>query len=670
MDSKRKANGHAAVEVDDRSAKRRKLAEFDLSKAESRESTTAYGNAFLEQIRRTQDKSGRLVATYFEKLLPRAGNEEYYKRTRMPIALETVEEKLSKGYFKNLAELESYFKRMIANAKEFYPRSSAVFDDAERVRKALSNYMTKNNPAYQTRNYQAVATPLPPENGEEEQGQEEEQEQKQDEELDATDDDAKGEDEEKEGGNVKEEEDRGEDEEEEGEEEEEEEEEQEEQEAEPTSRRRPIILKRNGPGRLSRNSTGFADSPRRAKPNGRPDYEYHNVPFKGLSFQQAQEKLVEELLRYKEPEYDGFFEPFVNLPPRSLKDYYRVVADPLSLKKLQKEVLGIQGRGEPTGISVFKSWSALEDRAKLLWTNAYFYNEEGSEIYDLAQELEKAFNELLNKARAAVQEPTQAKIKLKVGQNGAAASSKRTTQSVESPSSGSLVNGTAKQTAALNAPPSASLSVSSPSPSAHPGLKAEENSRLSPAVSGQTTTKTVMGPATPMAQPPATPGPPLMQSTNPMANGYLEPKRLRAPGKGIQDALISRLRIQLHPSTQAEQPVLLDILPLPREMSQSATVNLPASINRVFILAQLPDFLQDRQYSLWLLVDKQPLKPCLQPLPNQLLQERAFDVMLHPGINVIEAHLIAAVPRHERENAGGSEVELEIFTAFANVLRH
>ena len=65
-----------------------------------------------------------------------------------------------------------------------------------------------------------------------------------------------------------------------------------------------------------------------------------------------------------------------------------MVADHLSLKKLQKEVLGIQGRGEPTGISVFKSWSALEDRAKLLWTNAYFYNEEGSEIYDLAQELE------------------------------------------------------------------------------------------------------------------------------------------------------------------------------------------------------------------------------------------------------------------------------------------
>ncbi|KAG8418612.1 hypothetical protein J3459_012216 [Metarhizium acridum] len=137
-DSKRKANGHSATETDDRSAKRRKLAEFDLSKGESRESTTAYGLAFLEQIRRTADKSGRLVATYFENLLPREGNAEYYKRTRMPICLTSIEEKLNKGDFKNLAELESYFKRMIANAKEFYPRSSAVFEDAERVRKALN----------------------------------------------------------------------------------------------------------------------------------------------------------------------------------------------------------------------------------------------------------------------------------------------------------------------------------------------------------------------------------------------------------------------------------------------------------------------------------------------------------------------------------------------------
>ncbi|KAG8425531.1 hypothetical protein J3458_002220 [Metarhizium acridum] len=509
-DSKRKANGHSATETDDRSAKRRKLAEFDLSKGESRESTTAYGLAFLEQIRRTADKSGRLVATYFENLLPREGNAEYYKRTRMPICLTSIEEKLNKGDFKNLAELESYFKRMIANAKEFYPRSSAVFEDAERVRKALSNYMTKTNPAYQTRTYQAVPTPLPPEDGEEVEEEEEE-----------GDEDAEGEEE-----PAQEQED------EDGEEEEEEGEEGEGDDEEPASRRRSIILKRSR-GRPSRNSTSHTNSPRRARPAGRPDQEYKNVPFKGLNFQQAQEKIVEELLRYKEPEYEGYFEPFVNLPPRALRDYYRVISDPLSLKKLQKEVLGIQGRGDPTGISDFKSWNALAERAKLLWNNAYFYNEEGSEIYELAQELEKAFNEQLKKAKAVVQEPAQPKIKLK------------TAQSIEPPAGGSHVNGMARQPV-LDAARSASASMPSPSPSTHVGPKAEESARVSPAVLAQTPAEAPPGPPTPAVEappppPPPPPGPPQIQSTNPMANGYVEPKRLRAPGKGMLRSPITNL---------------------------------------------------------------------------------------------------------------------------------
>lgn len=137
---------------------------------------------------------------------------------------------------------------------------------------------------------------------------------------------------------------------------------------------------------------------------------------------------------------------------------------------------------------------------------------------------------------------------------------------------------------------------------------------------------------------------------------------------GINDALISRLRIQLHPNMQVEHSNLLTVLPQPNELQQSATVGLPPHYNRVFIVPTLPDFLYDRQYSLWVMIDKQPLKPCMQVLPNQLPQERAFEVVLHPGVNVIEAHLIAAIPRSERE-PGGPEAELEVFTVFANVMR-
>lgn len=50
-------------------------------------------------------------------------------------------------------------------------------------------------------------------------------------------------------------------------------------------------------------------------------------------------------------------------------------------------VNGTQSRSD-NGVSEFKSWAALEEKASLLWRNAYYYNEEGSDIYELARELE------------------------------------------------------------------------------------------------------------------------------------------------------------------------------------------------------------------------------------------------------------------------------------------
>lgn len=76
------------------------------------------------------------------------------------------------------------------------------------------------------------------------------------------------------------------------------------------------------------------------------------------------------------------------MPPRSLKDYYEIIAEPLSLKGLQKQVRGQRGRGGASGVSDFKSWSQFEDQTSLLWKNAYHYNEDGSEISVLAKELE------------------------------------------------------------------------------------------------------------------------------------------------------------------------------------------------------------------------------------------------------------------------------------------
>ncbi|KAF7550116.1 hypothetical protein G7046_g8120 [Stylonectria norvegica] len=702
MDTKRKANGAASEETVGRSSKRRKIADFDLSKGETRESTTAYGRAFLEQIRRTADKSGRLVATYFEELLPREGNAAYYKRTRLPISLGTVEEKLDKGYFKNLAQLESYFKRMITNAKEFYPRSSSTFDDAERIRKALSNYMTKTNPAYSNRTYQAAPTPLPPEGSEEAEEEEdaegEENEGDEEEDEEEADEDEVAENDEEPAENEEDEEDDGAD---------------EEEEDPPTSKKPSIILKRRGPTRPTRHSMSRArESPKVSAPPSRPDHEFENVPYKGLSFQQAQEKLVEEMLRHTEPEYeDVYFEPFVNLPPRSLKDYYKVISDPLSIKKLQKIVKGVHGRSGATGSSDLKTWNAFAEKSQLLWTNAYFYNEEGSDIYSLAQELEKFFHAQLKKAQAAVPEPSQPKIKLKVGQTTEGTSTpKKITihvggrggsvdspapqaiRTVDTPTNGVPVVAAPRLATPVQATPiqlektrSVSASVPPPSPSGH-GTKAEEALVVSPAGIPRPPSAT-SGPDTPGAvRLPIPTVQPVPVQHNPLANGYMEQKRLRGYGKGkpsppglmpleqeakqtgIDDALLSRVRIQSATTLPNQSPTLATVYPHPKEMQQSATVNLSATQSRLLIVPLLPDFLRERQYSLWTVVNKQPIKPSTNQMPGQHPQERVFEVLLHPGVNVIETHLIAAVPRSERI-PGGPEVELEVFTICANVMR-
>ena len=59
-----------------------------------------------------------------------------------------------------MEKLESDLKRMIQNAKEFNSTKSEVYEDAERIRKALSNFMPKYNPAYLDPTYRAYPTPL------------------------------------------------------------------------------------------------------------------------------------------------------------------------------------------------------------------------------------------------------------------------------------------------------------------------------------------------------------------------------------------------------------------------------------------------------------------------------------------------------------------------------
>ena len=110
--------------------------------------------------------------------------------------------------------------------------------------------------------------------------------------------------------------------------------------------------------------------------------------FEGNTFQQAQEKIVTEMIQHKNEEGEIISGPFLNLPSRELRDYYQVIKHPVCLKSIQKLVRGIKGRDKPTGVSFFKSWAAFEEEMSYIWINARTYNQDGSEIFELASEFE------------------------------------------------------------------------------------------------------------------------------------------------------------------------------------------------------------------------------------------------------------------------------------------
>ena len=69
--------------------------------------------------------------------------------------------KLNRRAYRNTSAIESDVKRMIANAKQFNEKASQVFADAEKIRKMVSVYMEDRNPAYRTPGYQPLPTPIP-----------------------------------------------------------------------------------------------------------------------------------------------------------------------------------------------------------------------------------------------------------------------------------------------------------------------------------------------------------------------------------------------------------------------------------------------------------------------------------------------------------------------------
>ena len=60
-----------------------------------------------------------------------------------------------------MTRLEGDLRRMISNAKAFNEKRSQAFSDSEKIRKQLQVFMQENNPAYKDPDYVPFTTPVP-----------------------------------------------------------------------------------------------------------------------------------------------------------------------------------------------------------------------------------------------------------------------------------------------------------------------------------------------------------------------------------------------------------------------------------------------------------------------------------------------------------------------------
>ncbi|KAL3422143.1 hypothetical protein PVAG01_06299 [Phlyctema vagabunda] len=662
MDSKRKVNGGrvgATEELDDRATKRRKgPTEPDLSKGETRETVKEHGLAFLAEVKKLEERR-RAIATAFLELPDKNEIPDYYDVIKLPIALSTIERKLRNNEFQTLTSLESYVLRMVQNAKDYNERGSQIYADAERIKKALVNYMTKHNPAHKKPNFVCQPTPIP--GGASSLPSEAD-----------SDEDSK------------------------------------------SDIRAPQTKKRGRPPKKA-GTIVRVQSRRSSATPATGEGKFSSINSANLNFQQAQEKLVTDLIRYKEDPEDEFryYEIFVNLPDRGLKDYYQKIPNPMSLNVMQNRVKGNHGKNTVAGVSDYKSWATFEEDMSLIWKNAKHYNEDGSEIFNLATEFEIFFRKAVREAKQAVPDPIVPKIKLKLPQAAEPAPKitlKLGGKSSPVPSPAPQVNGSNGATlaarrnpfgnSAVTATPLPSLdqlerarsksgSAASPTPSNPTKVKNEEGARNSPAIL-PSASQTLSGTRTPsqsVSTPPVTGMPPPTAASNLQnsytASGYAQSfnhsqyaapvppfeSKFRPVGKGAADAMITNLSVATHPGLNISQHFRITLPPSETMAQQSVTINLPSTHYYLQIKPTIAPSLLERQYKLFVTSGTQRLL-AMPTIPGHSVDQRhpLFETRILPGVNRIEIELIAALPRGTVKPVNGSDIELEKITIFANLL--
>jgi len=141
---------------------------------------------------------------------------------------------------------------------------------------------------------------------------------------------------------------------------------------------------------------------------------------------------------------------------------------------------------------------------------------------------------------------------------------------------------------------------------------------------------------------------------------------------GLADALITNFRMRTHPGLATDRRFRFQLPPHPKLTQQSVAVNIPVNQWKQQIMVTMaPSILtQQRHFKLFIIINGVTMLPSLPP-PNEPIEPGAkvYDATLSAGMNTIQVHLAAALPKGQRL-PNGSEAQIEKVTVLAHVMKN
>ncbi|KIX01465.1 uncharacterized protein Z518_09191 [Rhinocladiella mackenziei CBS 650.93] len=578
---------------------------------ETRETTTDLGLKLIRQLKKSQDKNGRNVAIHFTDLPSRTEYPDYYRATAMPLSLNMIEQRLENFEYENMERLESDLKRMVQNAKDYNHSKSPIFEDAERIRKALSNFMPKHNPAYLRPGYRAYPTPIPQELLDQRR------------ETSASSEVA----------------------------------------AQPE--RVKLIFSKTA----ARRRQGEAS---RSAPD---EVEKDNMKEDQLAFLKELSG-QEDAINFEE-----------KVPKKDYPDYYKLIKKPTSISDVRALV-------EKESV---QDWDALAREVRLIWDNAKEYNQEGSDIYMMAQRLESWSEERMRSLGAqprrnlklSLSQPKPKALRLTMGSSTPTPTVIGGTIDSESLRRQKEDMGQALSRAQRANSKGAQVNGSTPVPSSaapsvrrSASLAGDKPDVVMADVNGISTPKPQE--AAPVSQPPGTVQLPTpvreiepSEPAAPLANGtrHHEPptpqpsvhnaynqslipyeRRYRDPGKGVESALIGAVTWMTNPAFAPDPKWKLIRFASPIKTQQSFFTSLPPTWNHIRVIPNLTAELRSRRrYKIFFVHNDVHI----YRQPNSTTVPGAYEVTLTPGQNILTVEVIADLHAGERKEYAPPQLQFD-----------